>query len=164
MSHVRYIDKTRDYYLAEGYDTPYRWAHFDDVPFTPLAKPLSECRATLISTSGIQTTTGFGPRRGKDRLLHDSVYTIPSDTPVEALFSNEGHFDSHETTLDDANAFFPISRLHELVEKGRLGSVSRDLIGVGTQYSHRRTREHDAPRVLELCREQRVDVAILTPV
>jgi hypothetical protein len=164
MSHVRYIDKTREYYLAEGYDKPYQWAHFDDVPFTPLAKPLSKCRATLISTSGIQTTTGCGPRRGADRLLHDSVYTIPSDTPVDTLFSNEGHFDHHETTLEDVNAFFPISRLHEFVEKGRLASLAPHLIGVGTQYSQRRTREQDAAQVLELCREQGVDVAILTPV
>ena len=164
MNHVRYIDRTRDYYLAEGYDEPYRWAHFDDVPFTPLAKPLSACRATLVSTSGIQSTTGFGPRRGADRLVHGSVYTIPSDTAVDTLFSNEGHFDHHETTLEDVNAFFPISRLHEFVEQGRLGSVSQDLIGVGTQYSHRRTQQNDAPRVLELCRQQGVDVAILTPV
>ena len=30
---VRYIDRTRAYYLSQGYDKPYRWAHFDDVPF-----------------------------------------------------------------------------------------------------------------------------------
>ncbi len=38
MSHVRYIDKTREYYQGEGYATPYRWAHFDEVPFTRLAR------------------------------------------------------------------------------------------------------------------------------
>ena len=51
MSHVRYIDKTREYYLAEGYESPYRWAHFDEVPFTPLARPLAECTVGLITTS-----------------------------------------------------------------------------------------------------------------
>ena len=39
---VRYIDRTRDYYLGQGYDKPYEWAHHTDVPFTPLTKPLSE--------------------------------------------------------------------------------------------------------------------------
>src|SRR5687767_4487244 len=34
-SHVRYIDKTRAYYQAEGYGKSYEWAHFDDIPFTP---------------------------------------------------------------------------------------------------------------------------------
>ena len=53
MSHVRYIDKTPDYYLSQGYDKPYRWANFDDVPFTLLNKPLSESRLALVSTSEI---------------------------------------------------------------------------------------------------------------
>ncbi|HOM70454.1 MAG TPA: hypothetical protein PLQ58_09770, partial [Smithellaceae bacterium] len=52
-SYVRYIDKTREYYLAQGYETPYRWAHFDEVPFTPLKKPLSECCITIASTSDV---------------------------------------------------------------------------------------------------------------
>src|ERR1700687_1616477 len=52
--HVRYIDKTRTYYEAEGYGKPYQWAHFDDIPFTPFAavgKPLSECRVGVVTTS-----------------------------------------------------------------------------------------------------------------
>src|SRR5688572_5618480 len=47
MSHVRYIDKTREYYQGEGYASPYRWAHFDDVPFTLPPRPLAECRVGL---------------------------------------------------------------------------------------------------------------------
>jgi hypothetical protein len=47
---IRYMQRTRDYYLALGYDNPYRWAHLVDVPFTPLRKPLAESRLTLIST------------------------------------------------------------------------------------------------------------------
>ena len=38
---VSYIDKSREYYLARGYGNPYRWAHHDDAPFTPPAKPLA---------------------------------------------------------------------------------------------------------------------------
>ena len=42
VTHVRYMDRIRDYYLAQGYEKPYRWAHFEDVPFTPLKKPLPD--------------------------------------------------------------------------------------------------------------------------
>ena len=28
---IRYMERTRDWYLALGYGNPYRWAHFDDV-------------------------------------------------------------------------------------------------------------------------------------
>ena len=53
-NHVRYIDKTRAYYQAEGYGTPYEWAHFDHTPFTPFAsvgKPLSRCRVGVVTTA-----------------------------------------------------------------------------------------------------------------
>ena len=45
MSHVKYIDKTAAYYQGEGYEKPYAWAHYDNAPFTPLKKPLSEALA-----------------------------------------------------------------------------------------------------------------------
>ena len=67
--HVKYIAKTRDYYLSQGYAKPYEWARFDDVPFTPLEKPLSECRATLVSTSEIAA------RDVDDADLHGSAKT-----------------------------------------------------------------------------------------
>ena len=41
-SYVSYIDRSREYYAAQGYSQPYTWAHHDDAPFTPLKKPLSD--------------------------------------------------------------------------------------------------------------------------
>ena len=38
---IPYMQRTRDYYAAIGYTTPYRWAHHIDAPFTPLRKPLA---------------------------------------------------------------------------------------------------------------------------
>ena len=32
---IPYMQRTRDYYQAIGYTTPYRWAHYVDVPFQP---------------------------------------------------------------------------------------------------------------------------------
>jgi hypothetical protein len=34
------MQRTRDYYLALGCGSLYRWAHFVEVPFTPLTMPL----------------------------------------------------------------------------------------------------------------------------
>ena len=53
MEYVRYIDRTRDYYLSQGYEKSYEWAHFDDVPFAPLSKPLAECKVGLLGTSEV---------------------------------------------------------------------------------------------------------------
>jgi hypothetical protein len=41
---VKYMDRTRHYYRALGYTRDYIWATFNDVPFSQLAKPLSESR------------------------------------------------------------------------------------------------------------------------
>src|SRR5713101_7157438 len=46
---IPYMQRTRDYYLALGY-SPYRWAHFVEVPFTPLRTPLGQARVALITT------------------------------------------------------------------------------------------------------------------
>ena len=66
MTFVRYIDKTRAYYRSQGYDKSYRWAHNESAPFTPLKKPLSQSRVTLISTAGF-TLIPEGGLSGEER-------------------------------------------------------------------------------------------------
>ena len=48
---ISYIDRTREYYRALGYGEPYRWAHFDDVPFARLQAPLADSRLTVVTTA-----------------------------------------------------------------------------------------------------------------
>src|ERR1700730_11583105 len=50
-SPVPYMQRTRDYYKAIGYTTPYRWAHYLQAPFTAMTKPLSECNVAIITTA-----------------------------------------------------------------------------------------------------------------
>lgn len=161
--HVRYIDKTRDYYLSQGYDKPYQWAHFDEVPFTPLPKPLSQCRVTLVSTSEI-SIRGHHAEDETQMGIVGGTYTIPSDLPASELYSPSRSFDQAATTLEDVDAFFPTTRLREAVERGRIGGLTARFHGVFNAYSQRRTRERDAPIVLERCREDGADVAVLVPV
>src|SRR2546422_946258 len=48
---IPYMQRTRDYYVALGFTTPYRWAHYAEVPFEHLAKPLAHTRLALITTA-----------------------------------------------------------------------------------------------------------------
>ncbi|MEX2615868.1 MAG: glycine/sarcosine/betaine reductase selenoprotein B family protein [Alphaproteobacteria bacterium] len=164
MPHVRYIDKTREYYKAQGYEKPYRWAHFEDVPFTPLKKPLSESRLALVSTSEIALRTWEDQRTPLEKGETGNVYPIPSDTPEEDIYSQSKSFDRFATTLEDVNAFFPLTRLKELQAAGRIGSLARTMHGVYNAYSQRKTREIDAPDVLAKLQAEAVDVVVLTPV
>lgn len=162
---VDYIERTRDYYLSQGYEKPYQWAHFDDAPFAALSKPLSECRVALISTSDIAVRSSDDASRDK---THEnkvgSVYDVPTNTPAELLFSRQEHYDKNATHLGDVNTYFPVSRLKEAVASGRLGSIAPECYGVYTAYSQKQTLEHDAPEVLARCRNNEVDVAVMTPV
>lgn len=163
MTHVHYIEKTRAYYLAEGYDKPYNWAHFDTVPFTPLAKPLAACRLALVSTSDVALKADAGAPEDHNALA-GNVYSIPSDTPAGELFSLQEHYDTHATHLEDVDSYFPITRLRECVERGRIGGLAARFHGVFTSYSHRKTLEVDGPEVLRRCREDGADAVVLTPV
>jgi len=164
MSHVRYIDKTREYYQSEGYAAPYRWAHFDDVPFTRLARPLAECRVGLVTTSEMVI------RGREDELAHvenDPTrpgYSLPMETPTKELVSRKASYDKYATTLDDVDAYLPLTHLRRLVEERRIAGLAPRFQVVHSQYSQRRTLTVDAPRVLAELHEDRVDVAVLTAV
>lgn len=158
-SYVSYIDKSREYYAASGYDTPYNWATHDDAPFTPLAKPLSECKVGLVTTSYF-LPDGF-------------VYRIPSDLPrlpyvserpgVANLDNEHLFWAKDETNTGDPESFLPLARMDEWAVEGRIGSVSDRFYCLPTQYSHRQTQKRDAPRITEWLKEDDIDLAVMVP-
>ncbi|MGE0699931.1 MAG: hypothetical protein AB7O57_12620 [Hyphomicrobiaceae bacterium] len=165
MDHVRYIDRTRDDYLRQGYDKPYQWANFEDVPFTPLAKPLKECRVGLLGTS--EVAVRFDPATEKNPIDEEDfrgVYTIPASTPSEKLYSRTLSFDRNATHLDDVGAFYPFDRLREAVADGRIGSMPDRVYGAYNNYSQRKVLTQEAPKALAFAREDKLDAAILVPV
>ena len=164
MTYVRYIDKTRQYYLNAGYEKSYEWAHFDDVPFAPLTKPLAECCATIVSTGELAVRGDAESEALASDSIVGNAYSIPSDTPVQDLHSHQDAYDTHATHLDDVNSYVPITRLHEAAAAGRIARVAVRMHGVHTSYSQRRTFEVDGAEVCRRCREEGVDVVVLTPV
>ena len=164
MTYVRYIDKTREFYRSQGYEKPYQWAHFDNVAFQPLSKSLANSRVALVSTGEVEVK-GVDLSEDENQMGNvGGVYSIPSTTLASHLFSASHSYDKHATTLEDVNAFFPTARLHEAVEDGRIGSLTKRFIGVYNAYSQRRTLERDAPEVLKRLREDGADVAVMVPV
>ena len=165
MDHVRYIDKTRDDYLRQGYEKPYQWAHFDEVPFSPLAKPLSQCRVGLLGTS--EVAVRFDPATEKDPIAEADfrgVYAIPADTPTARLYSRTASFDRNATHLDDVNAYYPVDRLREAAADGRIGSLPSRFLGAYNNYSQRKVLTQEAPKALAMAHEEGLDAAILVPV
>ena len=155
---VSYIDRTRAFYQAQGYDNAYRWAHFDAVPFAPLPRPLAECRIALVTTASPVRDVSPGEPRGAK-----TVWSGSTDAQPDRLYTDDLAWDKEATHTDDVGSFLPLLPLAGYAAAGRIGSVAERFHGVPTDYSQRRTSDEDAPEVLRRCREDGVDIALLVP-
>ena len=160
---VSYIDKSREYYAAQGYPEPYRWTDNDDVPFATLPKPLSHCRVGLITTT-TPLDPGETTETDPDLRIPKAAYAAPTDPVPGAMYTRDLSWDKEATHTRDVESFLPIQALQGLASEGRIDSLADRFYGVPTDYSRRRTKDVDAPELLRLCREDRIDVAILVPI
>jgi D-proline reductase (dithiol) PrdB len=162
---IGYMARTRDYYAAIGYDTPYRWAHYIDAPFQPLRKPLDQSRIALITTAA-----PFDPGKGDQGpgakynggAKFYSVYDGDTSKSHDLRISHIA-YDRVHTTADDSGTWFPLPQLQRLARDGRIGNVAPRFFGAPTNRSHRVTIETDAPDILARCRADQVDAAVLVP-
>jgi hypothetical protein len=162
---IPYMQRTREYYQAIGYATPYRWAHYVDAPFQPLQKPLSQSRITIITTAA-----PFVPAKGdqgpgakynggaKFFQVYDGDTAKPHDLRISHIAYDRTH-----TSAEDSGTWFPLPQLLRLAATGRIGAVAPRFFGAPTNRSHRVTMETDAPEILARCRADKVDAAVLVP-
>jgi len=58
-------------------------------------------------------------------------------------------------------SFLPLRHLKAAVQAGRIGGMGPRYYGVPTEYSQGRTEREDAPAILAMCREDKVDAVVL---
>ena len=162
---IPYMQRTRDYYSAIGYTTPYRWAHYIDAPFQPLKKPLAQSRVTIITTAA-----PFRPDKGDQGpgavynggAKFYEVYSGDTSQQHDLRISHIG-YDRVHTTAEDSGTWFPLPQLLRLCDQGRIGAVTARFHGAPTNRSHRVTVETDAPEILRRCQEDGADAAVVVP-
>lgn len=162
---IPYMARTREYYLAIGYDTPYRWAHYTSAPFQPLKKPLAKSRVAIVTTAA-----PFDPAKGdqgpgakynggaKFYQVYDGDTSKTHDLRISHIAYDRVH-----TTADDSGTWFPLPVLKRLAAAGRIGEIAPRFFGAPTNRSQRVTIETDAPEILARCRADNVDAAVLVP-
>jgi D-proline reductase (dithiol) PrdB len=161
---IPYIQRTRDYYRLLGF-APYRWAHFVDVPFTPLAKPLDGARVALITTAapfqpGVGDQGPGAPYNAAAKFYQ--VYSVSTESEPDLRISHIG-YDRLHTHARDIDSYFPLARLKEAVAAGRIGRLTPRVQGIPTNRSQRVTVENDAPELLRRVREDGADAAVFVP-
>src|SRR5262245_58084553 len=162
---IPYMQRTRDYYLALGYDNPYQWAHFAEVPFAPLRAPLGRTRVALITTAAPYQPgagdQGPGAPYTAAAQFHRR-YSAPAEGAPALRISHVG-YDRAQTSAADVHTYFPLARLLEAAAAGRIGALAARFHGLPTNRSHRTTTETDLPELLRRCREDGAEAAVLVP-
>jgi len=161
---IAYIERTRNYYLVLGYGNPYVWAHYDDVPFEPLTKPLAGSRIALVTTAAPYQPDKGDQGPGAPYNAAAKFYEVYSgDTNVDHdLRIAHVAIDRKHTSMEDSGTWFPLQALRRAAAAGRVQLAPR-FHGAPTNRSQERTREVDAPEILRRCVEDRADCAILVP-
>ena len=163
---IPYRQRIRYYYQALGYGAPYRWAHYAEVPFAPLNKPLGECRIGLVTTAApYQPGKGEqGPgARYNAATKFFTVYSGDSATEHDLRIAHIA-YDRIHSTAEDSNTWFPLRELRRAAVAGRIGEAAPRFHGMPTNRSHRATIETDCPELLARLRDDKADAIILAAV
>lgn len=154
-------------------DEPPRYS-YDDRPFSPLAKPLSESRVGLLTSSGhfVDDPRPFGvenmtQREAEDRINEflrtaPKLAMIPRDTPADDLHVRHGGYDTR-SAIRDPNVVFPRDHLVALEAEGRIGELASPLYSFVGAASQGRLRGVLDGWVDQL-RDAAIDVLLLVPV
>jgi D-proline reductase (dithiol) PrdB len=162
---IPYMARTRDYYLAIGYDTPYRWAHYNAAPFQPLQKPLAQMRVAIVTTAAPFDPTKGDQGPGAAYNGGAKFYQVYDGDTSQHHNLRISHiaYDRVHTTADDSGTWFPLPALNRLAAAGRIGEVAPRFFGAPTNRSHRVTIDTDAPEILARCRADGVEAVVLVP-
>jgi D-proline reductase (dithiol) PrdB len=161
---------------ARAYDGPGSWT-YDDGPFTPLPKPVSDSRLALLTSSGHfvegddpeplgvknMTQEEAAARIGEFLKIAPQLSSIPLDTPRERLRVRHGGYDIRGSQADP-NVSLPIERLRELVKEGVIGALAPQAYSFVGATAQTPLLKESGPQWVEMLRQQQVDAALLVPV
>ena len=162
---VRYMERTRSYYLGLGYENPYVWAHYIDVPFSPLKKPLAQSVLGLITTSVPFNPNNGAQGQGAPYNAAAKFYQPYQQSITGSIDLRIAHvgIDRKNANMEDSNCWIPLDAAKRAVTAGRVGALSSNFYGLPTNRSQRHTLDVDAPLILEMLKADGVDVAVLIP-
>jgi len=157
--------RTREYYAGLGYGAPYAWAHYADVPFQPLRRPLAACRVALITTAAPWQPDKGDQGPGAPYNAAAKFYRVYSGDSARDHDLRIAHvaIDRQHTTAEDPGTWFPLPALRRAALAGRIGSLAPRFHGLPTNRSHRVTLEVDCPELVARCSADGADAAILVP-
>jgi hypothetical protein len=162
---IAYLQRTRSYYQALGYGAPYEWAHFADVPFQRLDKPLALSRVGLVTTAApyqpVKGDQGPGApynAAAKFYRVYSGDIALDHDLRIAHVAIDRVH-----TSAEDIGSYFPLAALRRCASAGRIGALAPRFHGLPTNRSQRATLDTDVPELVARCRADAIDAVLLVP-
>ncbi|MGB8890070.1 MAG: glycine/sarcosine/betaine reductase selenoprotein B family protein [Candidatus Korobacteraceae bacterium] len=148
-----------------------RWATLPgerQIPWTPLASPLSESTVALVSSAAIALKSDhpFDPEiERRDPWTADPSYRVLPRT-VRTGDIQVCHLHINRTFAEqDLNSVLPAERLGELAEMGEIGAPAPSNYSyMGYTLRPERLLHDSVPGIVQQLREEHVDIVVLIPV
>jgi len=139
-----------------------------EIPWTPLAKPLSQCAVALLSSAGValKTDQPFDQKiERRDPWFSDPSYRV---LPRTASASGVRVYHLHinpSFAEQDLNCVMPIERLNELETLGEVGrSALSHYSYMGYTLRPEALLQRSVPDIIRRLHEEQVDAVVLVPV
>jgi len=148
-----------------------RWANLPretKIPWTPLARPLSQCNVSLVSSAGIalKTDAPFNPEiETQDPWFADPSYRVLPQTVRTGDIQVCHRHINRRFAKQDLNSVLPIERLKELAALGEIGAAAPSHFSyMGYTLRPERLLRESVPGIVEQLQKEHVDVVMLIPV
>ena len=150
--------------VADRFVAGYTPREFTDIPWCPMETPVSAARIALVTTAGVhhrrQPPFDMHDPDGDPTFRELDGATIATDAVITHDYYNHADADR------DLNVVFPIDRLREMADAGRIGAVADRHYGfmghIVGDHIPTLVRE-TAPAVADRLVADRVDAVVLTP-
>ncbi len=141
------------------------------IPWTPLSRPLTECKFSLVTSGGLYHLDVDPPfdleREKQEPTWGDPTYrSLPTDIRQTEVGVSHLHINTRDI-LEDFNILLPITRFRELAAEGRIGGLAKWVYSfMGYQGFPPDTtawQKTYGPEVAEKLKAEEVDCVLLTP-
>lgn len=133
----------------------YVFEQTEPTAWTPLRRPLRECRATIVTTAGLRLATQHQFSPGSPEYREVSTYLSPADLAFD--FTN---YDPSEAQ-EDLNVLVPLDRMRRLVDEGILGGLTETFFSFFGLCEDRDRLKSSVARAAERILSQGSDVAFV---
>jgi D-proline reductase (dithiol) PrdB len=139
-----------------------------ETPWTPMPKPLSECKVTLVSTAGIfvkgDEPFDYGREWAEPSWGDPSHREIPRTAGQDDVVYSHLHIDTSFLTRD-RNVAWPVDIFNDYEKEGKIGALANTLYSImGYIPNFSPLIKRTAPLMVESMKAQCVDVAFIVPV